>query len=281
LATTAIGAALVDLHPTKGALVNGVAPLAGLGLGAIGAGLLIEFAPAPTQLVYVVLLAALLLQAAFLLHLPESVSQRQRFSWRMARPVMQVPASAQVTLKSLLPVNTAQWALAGFFFSLGPSVARALTGTASVLPGALLLGLIGLASACAVVLARAISPGRATVVGVLALAGGGLAVAAAVASGQSMLGVLGSALSGAGFGIAFSGSVRALVPLARPQERAGLMSAFFTASYLAFSVPAILGGLATIRYGLNRTAIVYCVASSFLALLALVDRKRPAAGSLA
>ncbi|SSV35705.1 transposase [Acinetobacter baumannii] len=57
------------------------------------------------------------------------------------------------------------------------------------------------------------------------------------------------------------------VPLALPEERAGLMAAFFVESYLAFSIPAILAGYFVGKIGLMSTANSYI---SFIILLSLV-----------
>ncbi|WP_093158857.1 hypothetical protein [Variovorax sp. YR216] len=80
----------------------------------------------------------------------------------------------------------------------------------------------------------------------------------------------GTLVSGAGFGAAFSGSLRSLAPLALPHERAGLMAGFFVASYLAFSVPPIVAGLFTSRAGIEVTAVGYGLAVASLALTAFV-----------
>jgi hypothetical protein len=79
----------------------------------------------------------------------------------------------------------------------------------------------------------------------------------------------GTLLAGIGFGAAFSAALRSLVPLASAHERAALMSGFLAASYLAFSVPAILAGLLTSRFGLQPTATGYGLAAALLALTAL------------
>ena len=59
-AFSTLGATLIDLNPPhspgRAGLVNGVAPITGLALGALGCGALIQFAPAPTHLVFVLLL---------------------------------------------------------------------------------------------------------------------------------------------------------------------------------------------------------------------------------
>jgi MFS family permease len=87
---------------------------------------------------------------------------------------------------------------------------------------------------------------------------------AAIATRTPAAFLLGTALAGAGFGPAFMGAYRTLVALAAPDERAGLIAAIFTVGYLAFSVPALIAGAATSRYGLHKTALVYSVAIAVL-----------------
>lgn len=171
---------------------------------------------------------------------------------------------------SVLPVNTAQWAVAGFYFSLGPTLARTVTGYDSPLIGGLMLAAISFSSAAAVVLARGIVPRTAVRTGAAALAGGVVMALAGVHWPWPAVALVGTVISGLGFGAAFSGSVRSLVPLAQAHERAALMAGFFAASYLAFSLPAIAAGLLTARFGLEPTAIVYGIAAAALALAAFL-----------
>ena len=78
---------------------------------------------------------------------------------------------------------------------------------------------------------------------------------------------IGTIVAGAGFGASYAASLRVLLPLASAHERAGLLSAYFVESYLAFALPAIAAGLAAPRFGLVTTALFY---GSALALSALV-----------
>ncbi|GAB3885003.1 hypothetical protein GCM10029964_046960 [Kibdelosporangium lantanae] len=61
-AMTTLGAALVDLNPPhapgRAGVVNGIVPVSGLALGALGTGALVQYAPAPTRLVWALLLEA-------------------------------------------------------------------------------------------------------------------------------------------------------------------------------------------------------------------------------
>jgi predicted MFS family arabinose efflux permease len=79
---------------------------------------------------------------------------------------------------------------------------------------------------------------------------------------------LGSGVAGLGFGPAFGGSFRALAPLAQPQERASMLAGVYLVSYIAFSVPAVIAGLAVTHYGLDDSATVYAAVVMALALAA-------------
>ena len=57
------------------------------------------------------------------------------------------------------------------------------------------------------------------------------------------------------------------IALATPAESAGLVTAIFTVGYLAFSVPALIAGVAATKFGLHSTALVY---SASLAVLVAV-----------
>ena len=84
-----LGAYLLDLQPTDGSrlgsLVNSAAATGGLGLGAVLAGVLIQYAPQPTRLVFVVFVAAFVLLAAATALLPETVRRQPGHGPRCAR----------------------------------------------------------------------------------------------------------------------------------------------------------------------------------------------------
>lgn len=266
IATSALGAGLVDLHRDRGSLINGVAPMLGLGVGGLGASLLVQFAPAPTRLVFDILLLVFVLLLVAAAFLPETAARRPG-AWRSMRPQVSVPRGARATMLRVLPVNTAQWALGGFYFSLGPTLARTLVGQGGPVVGGVMIAALTLASATAVALVRRTAPPLAIRYGAAALAAGVLVSLAGLQGAWPAVALLGTVIAGAGFGSAFSGSLRSLVPLAAPHERAALMAGFFASSYLAFSLPAILAGLLTSRIGLQATALGY---GGAIALLALV-----------
>ena len=274
IAMSALSAGLLDLHRERGALVNSVAPMIGLGVGALGTSVLVQFAPAPTKLVFDLLLLVFALQTLAAFYLPET-AERRTGAWRSLMPSISIPAQARTTLWQVLPVNTAQWALGGFYLSLGPTLARIVTGNEAPVVGGALIAALVLSSVVAILLVRKRAPRSALVAGATALAIGVGVTLAGMQLHSTAAFFAGTVIAGLGFGAALTGSMRSLVPLAAPHERAGLMSSFFVLSYLAFSLPAIAAGLFAGYFGLQSTAVGYgfaLVAMAGAALLALARR---------
>ncbi|CAN7480064.1 MFS transporter [Acidovorax sp. LjRoot118] len=268
IATSVLSAALIDLHTERGALVNSVAPMLGMAVGALGTSALVQFAPTHTALVFELLLALFVLQALAAVFLPETVVRRPG-AWRSLRPRIAIPASSRSTLVRILPLNTALWALGGFYLSLGPTLARVITGShAPVVGGALICALV-LTSAVAIAFVRTQPPRQVLLLGTSALVLGLVITLAGVALHSNVAFFGGTVVAGVGFGSGFNGSLRSLVGTATPAERGGLMSGFFVLSYFAFSVPAIVAGLAAGTFGLHATALGFGLAVLALGLTAL------------
>ena len=265
IATSALSATLLDLSPSRGALFNSVAPMFGMAVGALGASALVQFAPAPMRLVFDVLLAVLALQTLAAVFLPETAARRPGV-WQSLRPRIAIPPAARATLWRILPLNTASWALGGFYLSLGPTLAKLVTGTSAPTTGGALIATLVLAGAAAIGWVRQ-RPAPAVLTGsALALVIGLSLTLVGVHAGSGHAFFGGTLVAGFGFGAGFNGAVRSLVPLAAPHERAGLMAGFFALSYLAFSVPAIIAGLGTGLFGLHATTLGY---GSLLVVMAL------------
>ncbi|MFJ3157264.1 MFS transporter [Pseudomonas protegens] len=278
MATSVLGAALLDTDRQQGPLVNSVAPLLGMACGAMGASLLVEFAPWPLQLSYWLLLGVFVLQAGYVWRLPESVSP-QPGAWASLKPTLHVPVQARRALWLALPVDVAVWAVGGFYLSLAPSLVRAATGSTSNLIGGGLVAVLTLSGALMIFSLRQRPADRVLRLGAGMLATGVMLILAAVHSASLPLFFFGTLVLGSGFGAGFLGALRSVVPLALPHERAGLMSAFYVLSYLAFCLPALLAGNLTRSFGLIATTDGYgavLVLLSLGALLALM-RQRPVA----
>lgn len=273
MATAVLSAALLDIDRHQGPLVNSVAPLLGMAIGGMGCGLLAEFAPLPLQLTYWVLLALFVMQALYVWRLPESVSP-QPGAWASLRPTLHVPTQARATLWRVLPLNLSTWALGGFFASLAPSLLRTATGSTSNLMGGAAVAALTLTGALMIFILRNQPATKALKLGGTFLPAGVVLLLLGVHSASLPLFFLGTLVAGCGFGAGFLGSVRSLVPLALPHERAGLMSAFYVLSYLAFCLPSLLAGSLTRTFGLVTTTDGYGAVLIILSVGALLALQR-------
>jgi hypothetical protein len=114
------------------------------------------------------------------------------------------------------------------------------------------------------------------------MAGVGI-VLLAVSTGSAAAFFGGTVVAGVGFGGGFQGAIRSVVPLARPHERAGVLSVVYVVSYLAMGVPAVMAGfLAVHDHSVLTTARQYGAAVLVLAALALIgSARRRGEGALA
>ncbi|AZD31103.1 MFS transporter [Pseudomonas chlororaphis] len=273
MATSVLGAALLDTDRQQGPLVNSVAPLLGMACGAMGSGLLVEYAPLPLQLAYWLLLVLFVAQALYVWRLPETVSA-QPGVWASLRPTLHVPPQARRALWLALPVDVAVWAVGGFFLSLAPSLVRTATGSTSNLIGGGLVAVLTLSGALMIVSLRHRPADEVLRLGASLLAIGIGLILIAVHTASLPLFFLGTLVTGGGFGSGFLGALRSVMPLALPHERAGLMSAFYVLSYLAFCLPSLLAGNLTRSFGLIATTDGYGAVLILLSLAALLGLLR-------
>jgi MFS family permease len=274
-AITTLGATLVDLEPAhargRAGVVNSVAPTAGLALGALGCGALIEFGPAPTRFVYTLLIAGMVLAAAVVVGMQET-SPRRPGAIASLRPRVGIPARLRTDTVPVVPVMIASWALGGLYLSLGPSVTAGLFGLHSHLIGGVVVTLLcGTAAVTAFVLRSRPAPSLLAPASVL-LGLGTLVTLAGVWSDLIALSALGTLIAGVGFGAAALATFGTFARIAEPHERGALFAAAFVISYVAFSVPAVIAGFAGTAFGLRITAEVYATAIIATAAVALALR---------
>ena len=236
---------------------------------ALVSALAVQYLPAPTHLIYLVLLAVLAGQAAGVLGMRETATPRPG-ALRSLVPDIRLPRAVRNEVAIAAPVLFAVWALAGFYGSLGPALAAMLVHSSSVVYGGLSLFILaGIASASALVL-NSVTARSVLYLGIAALIGGVAVTLLATSTDSAMVFFAGTAIAGVGFGSGFQGSIRLVVPLVGDQDRAGVLSALYIVVYLGLGVPAVIGGvLVTQVNGLLATAREYGLAVVVLAALAL------------
>jgi MFS family permease len=265
----AIGAGLLDVDRQRGTFANAVAPGMGTGSGVLLSALAVRYLPAPTHLIYVVLAGVIVLQAAGVALMRETVT-RKPGAIASLRPEIRLPRTLRGPVLTAVPVLFAVWALAALYAALGPSLVHALTGSGDVVLGGLSLFVLTLTAVLAIIVLRGADARTVMLTGILTLITGVAVTMVALSITSTLLFFAGTAISGAGFGSGFQGGIRTVVPQAAAHERAGVLSLLYIVSYLGLGVPAVAAGFLIVHgLGLTDTALYYGGAVIALAGLAL------------
>ena len=277
-AVGAVGAGMLDLDKAKGTIANSVAAPLGTATGALASGVLVQFLPAPTKLVYFVLFAVFIAQGVGVILMRESSSPRPG---ALASLKIQFGLPRQVRRPFLLaaPALIASWSIAGLYGALGPTLVRTLIGHTSYVLGGLSLFTAAFSGAVAVLVLRNTAPRTVMIYGSASLLFGVGATLIAMNAGSTVGFFIGTVIAGTGFGAGFQGAIRSVVPVAAPHERAGVLSLVYVVSYLAMGLPAVIAGFLVVHGGgVQQTAREYEIAVMILAAIALLGAvRRPAA----
>lgn len=260
----AIGAGMIDLDKTRGTVANAVAPPFGTATGAIVAGVLVQFLPFPTHLVYVVFGLVFILQSLALVFMTDSITPRGGVLASL-KPKLALPRATREPLLLATPVLIAVWALAGFYGAIGPLVVKGMLGVNTPLVGGLALFVVATFGGLSVLVLQHREAKDMMMLGAASLIVGVAVATLAVAEGSLAFFFVGSMIAGVGFGAGFQGAVRTVVPFAAPHERAGVLSIIFIISYIAMGVPAVAAGWMIARHG-NVVATAQLFAAVIIAL---------------
>jgi hypothetical protein len=265
---------MLDIDKTRSAVANATAPGLGTAIGVLLSAFAVQWLPAPTQLIYVAFAGLLVIQMFGVALLPET-SPKAPGAWRSLIPQLALPAQTRRPLLAAAPVLFAVWALAAFYGSLGPALIDHLVGSTSVVDGGLGLGILAGVASLTTYLLRALPAPSVMLIGTSALIAGVAAVLLSLWAASWLGFFAGTALAGVGFGAGFQGGIRLVAPLARPDQRAGVLSVLFTVSYLGLGVPAVAAGFAVAKGGgLVATSYEYGAAVIVLAVFAAANLVR-------
>ena len=241
LMTGTATAALTELIPASAArrasLVATAANMGGLGLGPLVAGLLAQYAPHPTTLVFEVYLAVLAAAALLLLLVPETVRPRTRPALRFAG--LGIPERGRGEFIAAAVAAFAAFALLGLFSSLVPGfIGGVLHQGSHAVQGGIVFGLFAVGTVTQVMLSR-FSSRRVVLAGLALLLAALALIVAALAQASMALFLAGTAAGGVAVGAIFLGSLATASRLAPAGRRGQVISAFFVACYAGLIIPVI------------------------------------------
>ncbi|MGA5180911.1 MFS transporter [Streptomyces pseudogriseolus] len=267
-ATSTFTAAIIELasprHRPVMTVLTSAAPVGGLALGALLAGIAVQTSDHPTAVVFIGLSVILVYGIASVLAAPET-ADRHPGVLASLRPRLSVVRAARRWFWSLVPLVAAGWMFSGLFLGLAPSFDNSVFGIHSAAVNGAIVAIQPMAAAVAGIAFGRLPAERATRVGALLLFVGAALAAVGIAAGALPLVSAGALLGGSGQGAAFGSSLRILGPLADNASRGGLFAAVYLVAYTAYGAPVLLAGIASDFVPLTATVVVY---GSVVALLA-------------
>ena len=265
-ATAAVIEAAPEMWRTRAAAVATVANIGGLGMGPLLAGLLVEYAPAPLHLSFIVHIVLALLAGVAVLVVPET-SQR---TGRIGVQRLSVPAEVRTVFVIASLAAFAGFAVTGLFAAVAPSFLSEVVGIDNHAVAGLISSSIFAASAVAQVAAGKMNPHRAVAIGCAILVVGMVILAVALQF-SSLVGIIAAAVvAGIGQGISFSRGLAAVAERTPADRRAEISSSYFVIAYVAISLPVVGVGLAGQRWGLQTAGETFAVAVAILSAICLV-----------
>lgn len=285
----AFSAMVVDFaaprHPDSASLWNTVGAMMGLGTGAISAANVLDRAANPAGVVFGSLAAVFVLIAAAVWVVPGggaggpagvrgSGGVRGSFGARLTIPRLRVPNYLRRPLLVAVPAIIAGWATNGLFLALGSAVVKQEFGALTYAQATVAIPIFAASGILASVVLHRRSARLVSVYGTAAL-GIGTALSLFALSFDSLGGYLAAAaVTGTGFGTAFMGVLKTLMPRVDPGERAAVMAVIYVVSYLAFGVPTIVAGLLVPVLSLRGTMQLLGLVIVVLGAVATVQRLR-------
>jgi MFS family permease len=273
VATSTMSASIVELAPQRRqALAQTIVSLTtagGLGIGVVLAGAAIQWTPSPNTVVFGTAVVVAIVVAVALTVLPETVTRRAGAISSLV-PRVHLPADTRREFLRLAPGLVAIWMSAGLVLGLGGTLANSALHLSMGLTSALVVATQPLvATLCTIALAPRVPATVLLTTGYAAVAAGVTMEILSFGTGMAALAVAGAVVTGLGYGGAFSGTLRSLLPSVKQRDRAGFFAAFYIVGYGAYGASALCAGWMSDLVGLRTAGIGYGVATVLAALLAL------------
>jgi MFS family permease len=278
LASSSLTSYIVDAAPARPAWLASVASsqtvMLGLAVGAVSSGALIQYAPWPRQLIYLVVIGLLLVSVVLIAISPETVA-RKRGARRSMRPSVHVPARVRHLIPVTAAVLLSTWSVGAFYQAFVPALVENQLHTASPL----ILGLVFAAymgpSALGAPLGSRFTPATAQRIGMSVFLVGMTGIITAVTTGTLLLFIVSTTVAGAAQGIAISAATRGLLQGSTLADRAATFSVIYLISYSGATIPAFIAGQLSNTFSLPQIVLGYGVFALLATACTLLSARNP------
>jgi MFS family permease len=265
-ATAAIIEAAPESWRSRAAAVATVANIGGLGLGPLLAGVLVQYAPAPLELSFVMHIVLILLAAGAVFFAAETSERNGSIGFQR----LSVPPQTRAVFATAATAAFAGFAVTGLFTAVAPAFIAEVIGIGNHAVAGLIVSSVFAASAVAQILAIHFPPARAVAAGCAILVVGMLILAAALHFSSLIALIVAAVVAGVGQGISFGRGLAAVSEQTPPERRAEVSSTYFVVAYIAISLPVIGEGLAAQDWGLRTAGVTFAIAVAVLSAACLV-----------
>jgi MFS family permease len=274
VASSTFGAAAVELASERrkkvGALMTSLASTAGLGVGALFAGIIALAVPASAATaVWIILAVVMVLGTILAIFTPETSTRRPGAAGSLV-PKFEIPSNVRRLFAATAPSIAATFVLSALFLGLIPTILAGVFGIQTAIIGGLLTFAMFGAAAVASVTTSGIHPHQLKIYGNIGIIIGSILIMAAVGTTAVSLLWIGGIIAGVGMGATFSGSARGLVPEVKPHQRAGLFAGIFFVAYISLGVSAIVAGYVAGAIGVASMAVGFAGVLAIISLIALL-----------
>ncbi|MFM0025801.1 MFS transporter [Paraburkholderia madseniana] len=263
-----------DEDPERSAAATNIAQGIGFATGLLLGGALIQYAPWPLQLNFLVLAVVIVVLIVGVWFMPRHGGQDTRWSVRMPR----VPADCRNAFAIASLAAVIAFASGAILLSLGGQVAHDLVGSVNAFTNGAILASFAIVSAVITVLCRKLSPRLLLLLGAITASLGLLLLWLAVSWVSLSMLLASTSLAGGGYALLFMGALSVLNSSAPAEHRGGILSAFYLIGYLSMGMFAlVLGGMAR-TWGLAEavtTASFTIVALGFVSFWLSASRPFP------
>ena len=271
LMTGTATATLTELVPPsasrRASLVATAANMGGLGLGPLISGLLAQYAPDPTVLVFEVYLVVLAAAGLFLFFVPETVSPRHRPALRLAR--LGIPELGRAEFVAAGVAAFSAFSVLGLFTALAPTfLGDVLHEGSHAVQGAVVFLLLAVGTVTQLLLSR-FSSRRVMLAGLGLFLAGLALIVAALSQAALALFLAGTVVGGVAVGAVFLGSLATANRLAPPGRRGEVISAYFVLCYCGLIIPVVGVGVASMFIGDFRAVLAFSILLAALCLFSL------------
>ncbi|HUQ61486.1 MFS transporter, partial [Lentzea sp.] len=276
-ASSSLSAAVVELAPERhkklGAQMTSMAPLAGLGIGALYSGLIAQFASDAAFAVWMVLVVIMALATLFAVFTPETAT-RKPGALASLIPRVSLPAQVRRLYATTVPGIVSAFMMMTLWMGLVPVVLVSVFHVRDPIVGALAAFVVFAVGTVVSAGTSAVRPHRLRLAGTSGMTAGAVVFVGSIGAHAPSLIWVSALLTGAGIGAAFAGTTRGLVPEVAPHERAGLFTAIYVVGYLGMGVSAIVAGLVAGVVGAAAMASGFGVATAVVGLVGVIATAR-------